>query len=76
MLECSVLGRISGKLLIGKIELIGRVTNTGVCRNAQTPGHFRADARLRCAHDDVVVVNGKQEGCALDEFSSFLLQRR
>jgi hypothetical protein len=63
-------------LLFGKkIELIGRVINTGLCRNAQTPGHIRADARLRCVHDDDVS-NGKQEGCGWDEFSSFLLQRR
>ena len=61
-------------LLIGEEDRI-RLTNTGLCRNTQTLGHIRADARLRCVHDDDVSY-GKQEGCGLDEFSSFLLQRR
>jgi len=50
------------------------LANTEVCTNAQTRGHNRADSRRLRAHDDVA--SGKQEGCGLDEFGSFLLQRR
>ena len=50
------------------------LSQSGVCTSALTRGHNRADSRLGCVHDDIV--RRKQEGCGLDEFSSFLLQRR
>ena len=46
----------------------------GVCISALTGGHKRADSRLFLAHDDVA--SGKRESCGLDDFSSFLSQRR